>query len=122
MFSWLQGPLFTVVCCVISFSYKASRSNKSKGVCYFPCLMYVHLTLLTLNLGLSGNTVYCLWRLENPPTSNNLLPLPGKSVASTLLPCTTRCQFFKLFLLSGFQIICIICFSSFETAVKVQTF
>ena len=73
MFSWLQGPLFTVVCCVISFSYKASRSNKSKGVCYFPCLMYVHLTyslstwdsLATVSIACGGlkirqpATIYC---------------------------------------------------------------
>ena len=30
MFSWLQGPLFTVVCCVISFSYKQAGATKVK--------------------------------------------------------------------------------------------
>ena len=57
MFSWLQGPLFTVVCCVISFSYKQAGATKVKVCVLFPLSDVRTLNLLTLDLGLSGNTV-----------------------------------------------------------------
>ena len=110
MFSWLQGPLFTVVCCVISFSYKQAGATKSKGVCYFPCLMYVHLTyslsttwdsLATVSLACGGlkirqpATIYChcqvnlllqhYYHAQHGVSFLNNLFLPGFQVLKLLL-------------------------------------
>ena len=109
-----SGALFTVVCCVISFSYKASRSNKSKGVCYFPCLMYVHLTyslsttwdsLATQSIACGGlkirqpATIYCHCQV------NLLLQHYYHAQHGVSFSNYFCCLVFKLFVLSGFQVL-----------------
>ena len=50
-FSWLQGPLFTVVCCVISFSYKLQVGATKVKVCAISLVWCTYtLNLLTLDL------------------------------------------------------------------------